>query len=464
MANTSQSKQDKTLRIGVIQQGHVVEETLVRDRRSMTFGADLKNEIVLASEGAPSSFTLFEATGDKGYTLHVDPSMRGQVQIGDRTVSMGGPGDTSLVLTDDAEGSIAIGTSTIVFQFVDAPPIAAIPPFPANMRASIFYVLSVGLGLTSAFFLALFISGVIHGTLVGLGYVIPPPPRDEGNLVLNARLTRLLVEVVPEEPVEIIDPTEEDDTLVVEEDDSIVAEAPADKSSGKDKEPSSGNGGKQGGDSAGALTGIDQVVAGSAFGALMNADGGMNLGLVDAGSESERSAAEALANQQASGGTGAGVVADNLGAIGSGTGDGSGRIGIGGDGSSAVADAAKAGAATTAQEQVRVKPNVGDRGQRMAGSGELSESEVRGVLGRFQRRVERCYERTLASNPSASGRVELQFRVDASGQTSDARMPTNELGDTFGNCILTEVRRLRFSPPSGGSVTVSQRYILQPGR
>lgn len=460
MASTSQSKQGKTLRLGVIQNGSVTEETLIRDGDSVTIGTNPKNRIVLATEGAPDSVVVFEKKGD-GFSLNLDASMRATITQKKKTTEHGGAAPTRVDLTDEMRGRVLIGDATILFQFVDAPPVAIIPPFPKAMKAGPLYVFTMGLGITAAVFVALVISGALHGLFLGLGWIIPPPPRDDGAFELNARLTRMLVDVPPEEPAETADvPLDDTGDLVPEETDETgdqIVAAPS-------EDDRSSRGGAAGGDSAGALTGITQVVQGSAFGALMSADGGLNLGLADAGSASERSAAEALANQQASGGSGSGVIASNLGAIGSGTGDGSGRIGVGGDGSSAVADAARAGSTTTAQEQVRVRPNVGDRGQRMAGSGQLSESEVRGVLGRFQRRVERCYERTLASNPSASGRVELQFRVESDGQTADARMPTNELGDTFGNCILTEVRRLRFSPPAGGAVTVSQRYILQPGR
>lgn len=463
MASTSQSKQGKTLRLGVIQNGSVTEETLIRDGDSVTIGSSPKNRIVLAAEGVPDSAVVFEKKGE-GYALKLDASMRASITQKKKTAEHGGAAATTVDLSDDMRGRVHIGDATILFQFVDAPPVAVIPPFPKAMKAGPFYVFTMGLGITAAVFVALVISGALHGLFLGLGWVIPPPPRDDGAFELNARLTRMLVDTPPEEPAEATDVALEDEGDLVPEDTGEIADEVASAPSDDDGSSSSSGSGAAGGDSAGALTGITEVIQGSAFGALMSADGGLNLGLADAGSASERSAAEALANQQASGGTGSGVIASNLGAIGSGTGDGSGRIGVGGDGSSAVADAARAGSTTTAQEQVRVRPNVGDRGQRMAGSGQLSESEVRGVLGRFQRRVERCYERTLASNPSASGRVELQFRVDSDGQTADARMPTNELGDTFGNCILTEVRRLRFSPPSGGAVTVSQRYILQPGR
>lgn len=462
MAKSSRSETRRSLRVGVIHKDKVIEEDLVRDYRPIRVGTDPNNDLVTGPVGTPDSFLLFEPSENDAYTLHVGEGMRASVEIGGSNVELVAGQKRALPLDENVRGKVAIGETTVVFEFVDPPPLVLLPPLPAQMTAGLKYFISVTFGITLVLFAAFLFSGILHGTLVGLGYVIPPPPRDDGDLVLNARLTRLLTPADLEEDDEPTDleMDEESDLVVEESDDDSEGVAAAEDD--KDTSGESG-GGDEGGDVDGALTGIDQVVQGSAFGALVDADGGMNIGLGVADSASERSAAEALMNQSASGASGSGVVAKNLGNVGSGSGDGSGRIGIGGDGESKVKSAAQAGVAETDQKQVRVKANVGDKGSRVAGSGTLSKSNVKGVLGRFRRRVERCYQRTLSSNPSAGGRVELQFRVDSNGQTTDARLPTNELGSTFGNCIMSEVRRLRFEKPSGGGpVTVSQRYVLQP--
>lgn len=462
MAKSSRSETRRSLRVGVIQKNKVIEEILVRDPRPVRVGTDPNNDLVVGPVGTPRTFLLFEPAGNEGYTLHVGEGMRASVEYDDQTVELLAGQHSEFALKNKTRGKIAMGESTIVFEFVDAPPLVLLPPLPAPMHAGLGHILSVTFGFTLVLLAALFFSGILHGTLVGLGYLIPPPPRDDGDLVLSARLTRMLTpaEMDDDDSLDEIDLDEDSDLVVEESDDDSDGVAAIDE---EDTSTTSRSGGAAGGDSDDALTGIDQVVQGSAFGALVDADGGLNIGLGAIDSASEKSAAEALMNQSASGASGGGVVAKNLGSVGSGAGDGSGRIGIGGDGDSAVKSAAQAGAVETDQRQVQVKANVGDRGSRMAGSGTLSESNVKGVLGRFRRRVERCYQRTLSSNPSAGGRVELQFRVDANGQTTDARLATNELGSTFENCIMSEVRRLRFEKPSGGGpVTVSQRYVLQP--
>lgn len=465
MAKSSRSETRRGLRVGVIQNGKVIEEILIRDPRPVHVGTAPTNDLVLGPQGTPDTFLLFEPNGDSGYTLHLSADMHAQIERDGTEETVPGGQRQQLQNNEEVRGKVTIGESIIVFELVDAPPLALLPPLPAPMQAGIGYIWAVTFGISLALFGAFVLSTLLHGSLVTLGYLIPPPPRDDGELVLNARLTRMLTpQELEDEEDELADlDTDEDSDLVVQDSDDDADGTGGDDDKEEAGSSTSGDGGAEGGDADGAITGVDQVVQGSAFGALVDADGGMNIGLGAADSASERSAAEALMNQAASGASGGGAVAKNLGSVGSGSGDGSGRIGVGGDGSSEVKSAAKAEGGSTEQKQVEVKANVGDKGNRVAGSGTLSESNVKGVLGRFRRRVERCYQRTLSSNPSAGGRVELQFRVDSNGQTTDARLPTNELGSTFGNCIMSEVRRLRFEKPSGGGpVTVSQRYVLQP--
>lgn len=457
MAKASQNGQGQSLRIGVLHKGRLVRESVFQGS-AIRVGSDLENDLVIFGAGVPTNGDLFVPNSASGWSIRLNHVADAIVELNGTTKSAaawasGGAGN-ELQLPANARGKITIGETAILFQVVDGKA-AVIPVLPPSMKLGLGGYAMMMMGVTSALIVSFIVSFVIHGGFFGLALVTPPPPRPDGDFELNARLTRMLMEVEQQER-EIEETEEETDDTIVEETPDTPEEQERPR---EEREPDS----KPSGDTQNALTAVDQVVAASAFGALVSADGGLNLGLVAADSASERSAAEALAQQQATGGVG-GVVAANLGGVGSGTGDGTGRLGIG-EGGSAVADAARdAGSGSAQQQQVAVRANVSDRGNRTAGSGQLSESEVRGVLGRFSKRVERCYERVLASNPSAAGRVEIQFRVNASGETEDARLPANELGDSFGNCVLTEVRRLRFSAPAGGSVTVSQRYILQPGR
>ena len=78
----------KILRIGIIQQGKIVEERLVRKRENVTIGQSSKNTFVVpASNYLPRSFTLFELT-QAGYALNFTEAMDGRVSLGDQVVAL----------------------------------------------------------------------------------------------------------------------------------------------------------------------------------------------------------------------------------------------------------------------------------------------------------------------------------------------------------------------------------------
>lgn len=477
MATKPQDNNDskKILRLGVIENGRILEETLFRERKSISVGQNFKNDLVLPSEQAPQSSTLFELGSDDTYKLVFTPDMRGRVLLDDgvfgveELISSGkataAGKNYKLPLPETARGKIAVGDSTILFQFVVPPPLRIIPPLPSNMRGTIVYFVTATMGATGLFLLMLLISAVLHGGFFGYLQTVPPPPRDAGMGQLNERFTRLLVQEDPEElEVEPTDPTDPDENTEIPEETETIAEESA---AGDEPEEDPGDPGPAGEETRTRdeirEQAAEAVVTQSALAAFQDSTGGINLGLASSDSLSERRAEEAMANQMARGAQQDGAVSSR----GLGTSSGAeGRVSRqevgGGGGGSAVAGAAQAQEAEEV-EAVEVRANVRSQGSRTSGSGTLDDEELRGQIRRFQRRVQRCYERGLASNPSLAGRVELEFRVETSGQTSGARLPTNELGDAVGNCIIAEARRLRFPPPEGGSVVVRQRFVLQSG-
>ncbi len=59
----AQSRDRKILRIGIIQNGKIIEERLLRKRDSVTIGQSPRNTFVLPSGALPKSFTIFEMKG-----------------------------------------------------------------------------------------------------------------------------------------------------------------------------------------------------------------------------------------------------------------------------------------------------------------------------------------------------------------------------------------------------------------
>jgi outer membrane biosynthesis protein TonB len=76
--------------------------------------------------------------------------------------------------------------------------------------------------------------------------------------------------------------------------------------------------------------------------------------------------------------------------------------------------------------------------------------------------LQACYNRELAANPTLSGRVEIEFTIDASGAVSGAHVRGNELNESIADCILGEVRGWHPGFVEGGSVTVRRTYLFEP--
>src|SRR4051812_40869239 len=136
----------KILRIGIIQNGKIVEERLVRKRESVTIGQSTKNTFVVpASNALPRTFTIFELT-PAGYAINFSDMMDGRVSLGDSVVALPQlragkaqkKGDLwHLMLTDRSRGKVVIGDVTVLFQFVTPPPVQPRPQLPPSVRSSL---------------------------------------------------------------------------------------------------------------------------------------------------------------------------------------------------------------------------------------------------------------------------------------------------------------------------------------
>jgi hypothetical protein len=137
----------KILRIGIIQNGKIVEERLVRKRENVTVGQSTKNTFVVpASNHLPRTFVLFELT-PAGYALNFTDAMDGRVSLGEQVVALpalrqGGKAQRKgdlwhLMMNDRSRGKVVIGDVTVLFQFVTPPPVQPRPQLPPSVRSSL---------------------------------------------------------------------------------------------------------------------------------------------------------------------------------------------------------------------------------------------------------------------------------------------------------------------------------------
>ncbi len=122
----------KVLRIGIIVEGKIVQERLVRAGTSVTLGGPTSTFDVTGT-GLPEGFELFAYhKADKAYALQapaeVDGRMHWKGAIASLSDIRGQGGATqkgnvwSYVLNDSVRGKLALGVVTVLFQFVPAPP------------------------------------------------------------------------------------------------------------------------------------------------------------------------------------------------------------------------------------------------------------------------------------------------------------------------------------------------------
>lgn len=83
--------------------------------------------------------------------------------------------------------------------------------------------------------------------------------------------------------------------------------------------------------------------------------------------------------------------------------------------------------------------------------------------------IRNCYEKSLTSQPTLAGKLMTSFRIAADGSVDEAKEAPGE-GPPFPDpkvteCILKQIRALRFPKPNGGGVVkVKYPFVFEPAR
>ena len=70
----------KVLRIGLIQDGKIIEERIIRRRETVSVGTSEKNHFIVQAKGLPARFDLFQLVGSD-YILNFTADMKGRVGL-----------------------------------------------------------------------------------------------------------------------------------------------------------------------------------------------------------------------------------------------------------------------------------------------------------------------------------------------------------------------------------------------
>jgi len=427
----------KVLRIGVVQDGKVVHERLIKPGQSVTVGESPRNTFVFPNASLPKKFTLFQAKGGK-YSLNIVEAMSGKLALesGVADISTVGKSDAVtrkgstaiLPLSNTARGKVVIGAITVLFQFVPAPPESARMVNRQDFRPMLFDEDDpVFIGTLSVF---------TAMAAVLMIYVWNTDPTEITSL-----------EEIPDRFVEIIQQAERKEKPEVEEQKLEATESKEvekeeeekekpDKKPVKKPETPEEKAAKAAAEKAKKRD--DMMKKSKLLAALIGTRGdtksnGMVEDLFADSDASIGSIQDALQNVD-------GIeiaTSDNLGVKKGGSGSRQdakiGDLARGGGGSAEVGS----GPAT----KVVGKASLGAID---AGSSEHAGS-IKSVVAKKKGQVQYCYEQRLKENPNIGGRLAISVDI-AGGRVTNVRIDENATGDkAIETCVKGKVRRWRFS-------------------
>lgn len=433
----AKARQSKVLRIGVIQDGKIVQERLLKAGEPVTIGESAKATFMLPKTGLPSpEFKLFEPSSE-GYVLRFTSEMKGKISSGGAVVALSKlRGDNSikregdswlLSLTEQDRGKVSIDKVTILFQFVAPPPAQAVKPIQAmDFRPRLLEDDDpVFLG-----FLAIWLALAVVLTI----WVAYTQPRE----VTLEDIPDRFKKVVMAEPEKAPPPDEKPDEDAIKNDQVEETKPEPEAEEKVEKKPETKV------EKAKRQEDVRQEVLkesklllkligtrgenGGAATARVFGDEDQALGDLDAKLEASSGVTTDSA-KATRGGEGTDLGAEDI-----------GDLAQGGGGTAEVSGGPEVKVAQVAAGSGTVDEEIGDTGK------------VTNVVKRYAGQLKYCYEKRLLDNPNLEGRVEIGWTV-LDGKVEGLYVVSNSTGDgELANCIMKKVRRWTFPAEISGDI------------
>lgn len=419
----------KVLRIGIVQDGKIAQERLIRHGEVVTVGESPRNTFVVTGTKLGARHDLFVFVGGS-YSLSVPEWVEGKIQWKDgirgldelRTrTEMQKKGESwHLPLGENIRGKVSLGNTTVLFQFVPAPPEPVRPVTAADFRSHI-------LDEDDPLFLGLLgVFTVVAAAFMLYVYITPVVERVDLDAIDEA--ASLVVEKKIEK-IELVDPNAVPDQ---------PAEKPAEKPVEKAEKPAPKPAEE-------AAPTADSVKKKSIFLQMIGTNGDASgaaddiLGDDNAAMAGLDSALNGVSGVQEAN-------ANNVGLMNGGKG-GRGDAAVGIDKSGAGGTSETGGGAA-----VKIKkPNVGF-GDMDTEADPADSTGIGTVVKKSRGLIESCLEQSLKLNADVNGRVSVGWTIQ-SGKVTEAHLVTNTTGDdALGQCITKKVRSFRFDPGLSTSV------------
>lgn len=455
----------KVLRIGIIQNGKIIEERLMRKRQTVTIGHNPKNTFHIPASGIARSQVLFDLKGES-FWLCFDDKMGGRVSLGEGVTDLGSlrkGGKASkdgagwrVQLSERSRGKVTLGEVTLLFQFVTPPPARPRPQLPASMRGG--WVRNLDWNLL----LILLISAVVQGGSVWWVQVQDwPEPRD--------------VKALPDRFVQVLQPPEEKQEPEKKEEDIKVDEnldaekseekkKPEKKVVKKPKKVESDPDKKAAAEAVRKKALAEKVESKT----ILKKIGSLSPGGGSLADALRGGAAKVDLDEAFKGSTGvaegtAGADRSGLRRAASANAKGAGDTADIGD-LRGVKGASKAKVDTGAKRKaVSVKGRVSIRGSTSAvGAGVINKAGVSAVFRSRAGALQSCYERELKKNPKLGGKLVVRFVIGQAGRVTSVSIGGSVGSSAVNGCVASRVRGWKFPKPEGGSVTISKSIVFAP--
>lgn len=443
----------KVLRIGIVQDGRVVQERLIRAGGDLSIGASARNDVVIPASDLPDRMLLLEHRR-KGYVLRIQPGMTGKLAlpIGLYTIgeliergSVQRSGDGWVLPIDDTvRGKVGLGPTTVLFQFVPAPPELAITnrdfrPKLIERDDPVFYG-----------FLGVFTS-LAAVAMIYVWNFEPVERIQVEELKQHVQVTLADIPVLDDPDPVVIEPLEDPDADPVDvapTDDPPPNTGPEEVvagGGGDPAEPDPGPPPSAGGDPdySDAIANNELMQAFMGIGTRGDNNNGERIsdifGEEDVLSGDLDEALDGIVGTEAAR-TGPTFIAGDGG--GGGRGDADLPPGEG-DG---LVDVGLVGVHDTLIPTIEPEPPEIDT--------ETDDSAVaiKKVIRRYQGQIKYCYEQALNRDSTTSGRVEVSIDI-FDGVVEDVHVVGNQTGDTkLAACVESKIRRWQFGAGVDGGV------------
>ncbi|APS00299.1 AgmX/PglI C-terminal domain-containing protein [Pajaroellobacter abortibovis] len=429
----------KILRVGVVQEGHIVEERLVKPRVNVTIGPSEKAMFVVTDQHLPPQFKLFELIGG-AYHLNFLEEMTGRVALPTgitdmtalRTQARRVGNGYQIKLTDDARGKITVGRTTFLFQFIIQPPVQPRPQLPLAVKGGLGSQIDWNLTTIAAF------SFLIHFGLVGGMYSDWMDPVVNEDIAVKGLIE--LTKSIPPPPVEekpVASETPKQTT-------TTTTHAPAAKASS--------GGGRSGGRSGPISEARSAALAAQAEAMQMQmlaAFGGSSAvqGALDRSDIPPVDLSGVAASQAGVSTTGSGDLKMEIaggGPIQPGRGGGLGAIG----GSTSAQGSGGAGMG---------RDVGGPKGEARIGASSASApvANMEATIARIRPGFKICYQQGLNVDPSMSGKVVFNVKIGPNGEVESVTAASNTgLSDQVIKCLSRKIKNAQFNPPGGTGSTI----------